>query len=213
MKTAKTTMLFIFTLLLCVTVKAQPYDKLEVNKIGKNIWQVIKDYTVQISLDKKTVLHYRIDRGYITNFRSGPKILDIIVAQFDSNNNALNVAWLIHDVNYEGYVGDRKVADELCYAMLRNANIGLINAKAIYYGLRALGENAYSEFRNNMLVEVVKKPFRKIAEKNYELSFEADDPQMKVVVDELDKAAVIKEIRRIFPDNAEEVIAEMEKAE
>jgi len=92
-------------LALCIAlgsvIRAQAtYPPLEFQQIGERRWRIIPDYPnpppLKIRLNDSTVLEYTIHNGYETNFRSGPKIVDIIAKQI--GDNKLNLAWLGHEL-------------------------------------------------------------------------------------------------------------------
>lgn len=146
----------IFLMLCCMflfkKLNAQTsYDKLYYEKVTKEFWEVKNDFKIKIPFTTQRYLEYKITAGYRTNFRSGPKFLDLIVEQLNENNNKLNIAWLIHDVNYEGYI-TRAEADTLLFVMLLDAGVRKPRAKAIYWGLRVLGESFYSDLKSSLLI-------------------------------------------------------------
>ncbi len=184
------------------------YPELKFKKIAVNCWQVKDDYNIDIMLNNKTSLNYKIRRGYTTNFRSGPRVLDFIVKQLDSSNNNLNVAWLIHDINYEGYI-NRSDADKLLYMMLLKANIPNSTAFSVFLALNAIGSHAYSEYKNNLLVDfqalkLLSVKFDKIDD-IFGIEKNTFPKEMYVV----DRDSVIMEIKRLFPEDADKIIESM----
>jgi len=94
---------------------------------------------------------YLVKKGFKTNFRSGPEFLDLYIPKIGKLEIA--ISWLIHDVNYRGYLGSRERADELLFQMLEVANIDPVKNETIYIGLRLFGWWPYEESSPTEFVE------------------------------------------------------------
>ena len=119
--------------------------------VSKYLWQINTEFNCCIAFGSDELLNYTIKIGYRTNFRSGPKFLNIIVNKIGSIE--LATCWLIHDVNYEGYLLSQLGADKLLYYMLLEAQIEERNCQLVYIGLRLVGFFNYVDTRNNRYVD------------------------------------------------------------
>jgi len=126
-------------------------NKFEYQEIEKDAkWQVTSDITTTIILEDRETLTYTIKDGFKTNFRSGPRWLDAIVDRIGDPPTAMS--WLIHDVNYEGYLS-RPRADELLFYMMLEAGIGHVSSQMIYIGLQIFGGFNYDDKRDNLHID------------------------------------------------------------
>lgn len=78
-------------------------------------------------------LVYDLLKGYMTDFRSGPSIVNPFIPKI--GDTLLAFAWLIHDVNYHGFLS-KKLADRLLLEMLEHAGMGKIKRNAVYYAVK-----------------------------------------------------------------------------
>jgi len=203
--------LIISSLLLNELLHAQnkKIEPIPVVEIASSKWKLTAAYLAEVYFKStKEELAYKIPKNYVTNFRSGPKILDKLAPQYDTTNHALNLAWLIHDVNYEEHL-NRKQADVLLREMLLKAGIDNNRAWAIYWGLRTLGTFFYckSDSCKNKEVEFSRKKAPRTKQKNMEFVFDDMKELDEKEPEDIDK--VKAEIRAIFPDKAEEIIGKM----
>lgn len=126
---------------------------------NQELWEITSEIKCSIHIPQLNPFTYcyNIDVGFKTNFRSGPEIiLDLIIDRIGESDLAL--CWLIHDINYEGFIS-QSLADCILYYMLRDLNdIKKINAQFIYIGLRLFGVFNYStENKPNNFVEFESK--------------------------------------------------------
>jgi hypothetical protein len=229
MELVKTLTAFCLSILMNSVIAQVTHPPLEYQKNTNKTWQVTEDFITSTKLNSSQQLFYKIDKGYITNFRSGPSIIDYLIKKLDPNNNNLNVAWLIHDVNYEGYVTQDE-ADRLLRNMLMQAGISPDVAGAVYYGLKFFGRNAYSDFKNNILVHFSKdeknvktqysRPYYGMAfhdeigevkwtnvQKNNSIDFSADtlsQADVKFIFTPDD--SIINQLKVLFPIEADSII-------
>ena len=189
------------------------YPDLRFREVEGNLWEITVDYPdpapLLISLWDSTILEYTVRKGYRTNFRSGPQIVDIIAPQI-STNNSINLAWLIHDIDYEGFLGDkkqgRKLADQLLYSMFLSAKLQRPRAIAVYWGVRVFGKNHYSEALNDRIL------FRRIRRDSLfakNLGLPAHGMQVFALnrIGEAERQMVREEIRELFKTDADRVLA------
>ncbi len=108
-------------------------------------WQIISDFTTTISMGKETYT-YGIGTGFETDFRSGPDWLNFIADKIGESPIAMS--WLIHDINYEGYLS-RMRADKLLFYMLLNGGLSQVSSQVIYIGLQVFGSFNYKDERSN----------------------------------------------------------------
>ena len=76
-----------------------------------DLWEI--QYAMHIEIQSSLIpgtLVYDIRPGYITDFRSGPSIVNPFIPKI--GDILLALAWLIHDVNYHGFLS-KKYADLL----------------------------------------------------------------------------------------------------
>ena len=87
------------------------------------------------------VLIYDIKPGYITDFRSGPSIINPFLPRI--GDISLAMAWMVHDINYHGFLS-KAYSDKLLREMLSNAGIGKMKRNAAYYGVKLFAGSHYS---------------------------------------------------------------------
>jgi hypothetical protein len=194
--------------------------------VNTRLWTITPDYPnpnpppLRVKLNESTILEYTILSGYQTNFRSGPKIVDIIAKQVDEKNNNLNLSWLVHDINYDGYIKDRKVADLLLYSMLLDAGLPPPRAAAVYYGVRLLGKGHHCRDPKpqHPCAQDPRIRFQERKINTYKGSLQAikelptlDLQTMRLtLMTAKDKDEIRTEIRDLFPDNADAIIKELD---
>lgn len=86
-------------------------------------------------------LVYEIMTGYMTDFRSGPSIVNPFIPKI--GDILLALAWLIHDVNYHGFLS-KKLADRLLLEMLEHAGMGTVKRNAVYYAVKFFAGSHYN---------------------------------------------------------------------
>lgn len=109
-------------------------------------YHITRDIECSIHLYRKGELVYSLLTGFKTDFRSGPKIVDLIAPKIGKSDIA--ISWAIHDANYQGYLS-KNVADILLYQMLLKANLEEWRCEAVYIGVDLLGDPYYRNDRNN----------------------------------------------------------------
>lgn len=100
--------------------------------------------TLRIEIQAKCVpgtLVYQIRPSYVTDFRSGPSIVNPFIPKIGDIKLAL--AWLIHDVNYHGFLS-KKLADRLLLEMLEHAGMGAVKRNAVYYAVKFFARSHYN---------------------------------------------------------------------
>lgn len=86
------------------------------------------------------ILKYRMDKGWITDYRSGSSAVDIVVPKI--GNWKYTAVVLCHDMGYSGWVS-KDVADELLYQGMVMSGISKIRAGMAYYAVKIAGNGAY----------------------------------------------------------------------
>jgi len=130
---------------------------------------------------------YVVKEGFKTNFRSGPDWLDPHITPI--GELAIAISWLIHDVNYEGYLGSRKKSDKLLFQMLEAGNFDPIINEVVYIGLRLFGGKYYSTSSNNDFIKFIRPSIPILIDmEDISLKKEETLPQdVEVMVDDLMK--------------------------
>ena len=95
---------------------------------------------IQSSIIPGTLV-YDIRKGYMTDFRSGPSIVNPFIPKI--GDTLLAFAWLIHDVNYHGFLS-KKLADRLLLEMLEHAGMGAVKRNAVYYAVKFFAGSHYN---------------------------------------------------------------------
>lgn len=86
-------------------------------------------------------LVYEIMAGYMTDFRSGPSIVNPFIPKI--GDILLALAWLIHDINYHGFLS-KNLSDKLLREMLEHAGMGIIKRNAVYYAVKLFAGSHYN---------------------------------------------------------------------
>lgn len=86
------------------------------------------------------LLSYTIKPGFITNGRSGPTIIDGFAPHF--GNDAMLVAWIVHDCNYYELLS-KDLADEILRQMLIKAGLSKFRSSVVKKSVQWFGDNAY----------------------------------------------------------------------
>lgn len=122
---------------------------IDVIPIGERYYKTSFPNGIAISTDVGT-FHYAIDNGFVTNFRSGGKLVDTFIDQIGSIYCQL--AYLIHDANYTPCLSlkkehplSRKASDELLKAMLVFGGMSKLKSSLVYNSVRLFGGSAYDE--------------------------------------------------------------------
>ena len=99
---------------------------------------------LRIEIQAKCVpgtLVYQIRPSYVTDFRSGPSVVNPFIPKI--GDILLALAWLIHDVNYHGFLS-KKYADLLLREMLEHAGMGTVKRNAVYYAVKFFAGSHYN---------------------------------------------------------------------
>ena len=114
---------------------------------GDSLWKLAAPAFISIQSESVPgLLIYRLRPGYITDFRSGSSLINPVIPQVGSP--AIALAWLVHDINYHGYLS-RDVADQLLYDMLVEGGMSKIKAWVVYQSVRAFGGSHYSNLEDD----------------------------------------------------------------
>lgn len=113
-----------------------PYTK------NSELYEIQRKMIIEIqSREIEGTLIYTILPGYITDFRSGPSIVNPFIPKIGDMDLAL--AWMIHDVNYHGFLS-KELADKLLREMLENAGIGKFKRNAVYFAVKDFANGHYN---------------------------------------------------------------------
>lgn len=107
-----------------------------------DLWEI--QYAMHIEIQSSHipgVLVYEIHLGYITDFRSGPSIVNPFIPKI--GDIKLAMAWMLHDVNYHGFLS-KNLADKLLREMLEHAGIGLFKRNAVYNAVKFFAKSHYN---------------------------------------------------------------------
>lgn len=120
-----------------------------VTPIGDRLYRVGADINVWVQTEIGC-FHFRILKGFVTNFRSGGWGVDPFIDQIGDEDKAL--VYLLHDLVYTPCAAlnmehplSRKLADELLRAALVWAGMPRWKANVVYYAVRAFGGSAFDE--------------------------------------------------------------------
>ena len=86
------------------------------------------------------VLKYTIKPGFVSDGRSGPEFIDPFVPHI-GNNKTLD-CWIIHDMNYYGFIS-KDLADDILKQMLKIANLGELKSDLVWCAVQMFGESSY----------------------------------------------------------------------
>lgn len=117
--------------------------------IGNRLYRVGEDIDVWVQTDIGC-FHFRILKGFVTNFRSGGWGVDPFIDQIGDEDKAL--VYLLHDLIYTPCATlnmehplSRKLGDLLLRAGLLYCKMGAFKASLVYVSVRAFGEDAYEQ--------------------------------------------------------------------
>ncbi len=139
-----------------------PVSEYEKTKYG--MWEVNSHIECKVSLNPNDKLNYnKLDElvyniaiGYKTNFRSGPNLLNIIIPKIGYKKNGLYghmpICWLIHDINYEGYIS-QNAADVILYEMLKETRLSRWRCWLVYTFLNWVGHCNYKKGKSNPKID------------------------------------------------------------
>lgn len=124
-----------------ITYKPQvPTWKRNLNQ--QELYEIVNKLHIEIQSDCiPGILVYEIMEGYITDFRSGPSIVNPFIPKI--GNIMLALAWLIHDVNYHGFLS-KKYADLLLREMLKHAGMSSVKSNIVYYAVKFFAGSHYN---------------------------------------------------------------------
>ncbi len=127
--------------------------KIEDEKIGEDLWKLLEDLRCHLTIDNRSFI-YTLRKGFKTNYRSGPRWIDEFAPKIGSPK--IQVSWMIHDANYEGYL-TQQMADNLLFHMLVAGELPNFNARIIYLGLQIFGGFRYKNSADSPYIEFEQK--------------------------------------------------------
>ena len=119
-------------------------DKPGFTPIGVRKWMVDEPIVVDIITKESGVLTYNISPGFITDFRSGNKIIDWLVPHVGSRDIA--IAYLCHDIEYVLADMDgvsKKQADINLRQMLKLAGVSSWKCELVYRSVQLFGSSHF----------------------------------------------------------------------
>lgn len=120
-------------------------NHLAYEKIGDNKWKINHNLECSIETKKGGRFVYNIKPGVTTDFRSGPSIVDHIAPKIGICD--ISMSWLIHDINYFGYL-PKDLSDSLLYTMLRRTGLDKWRCQAVYIGVTLFGPFGYKQTKD-----------------------------------------------------------------
>jgi hypothetical protein len=108
-------------------------------KVDDTYWRLKSNYQV-IAITDEGNLHFNMSAGWVTDLRSGSRILDTVVPKY--GNKAYDATILLHDMSYSGWVS-KDVADELLYQGMILSGISKIRAKLAWQAVHTFGNGGY----------------------------------------------------------------------
>lgn len=134
------------------------HTELKVTPYGDRLWQLTDDLEIKLVTNEGTLI-FKLQKGFVTNFRSGGLFVDSFVS--NTGNIEESICWVFHDASYSAcaYLGGsnpitRDLADELLYQGLVKAGMGKWKAKVVWRSVSWFGTSAYEsepEFGNENL--------------------------------------------------------------
>lgn len=107
-----------------------------------DLWEIQHKMHIEIQTDLiPGVLIYDIHPGYITDFRSGPSIVNPFIPKI--GDIKLAMAWMVHDINYHGFLS-KKYSDQLLREMLEYAGISKLKRNSVYYAVKFFAGSHYN---------------------------------------------------------------------
>lgn len=128
-------------------VRCTPADEIRWSESSTTpgIWHLRTHLTIEVDT-AYGVLSYTLRPGYATDFRSGPSIINPFIPKIGDIDIA--VCWIIHDINYHGYIS-RHWADQILYDSLIAAGMSKVKATAVYHATRAAGRRHYNHLEED----------------------------------------------------------------
>lgn len=116
------------------------YTELALDPIADRLFRVSKPFRATV-LTTDGKLTYEIEEGFVTDMRSGGKFVDFLIPW--TGDQATAVSWLLHDVNYYGYVSFH-FANQILQQMLLRAKMSPWRASIVYWSVEEFGEGAWT---------------------------------------------------------------------
>lgn len=123
-------------------IKKITYNELNFTPVAERRVKVSSDLDVKIYTDEG-VLHYVIGKDFYTDFRSGGKLVDMVIPWMSTPLYTLAV--LVHDANYQSHALSFELSNELFGLMLDYAGIKRWRRKVAVAGVSAFGRSSYEE--------------------------------------------------------------------
>ena len=127
-----------------------PNEFPKLDQIESDLWRLTDTFMVTSKTNLGTY-RYIMDKGWVTDLRSGSRACDIIVPK--SGNELYNAAILCHDLSYSGWV-PKNIADELLRQGIMLAGISEWRANLVNFAVQTFGNSGYYD-----LDDVMPKPY------------------------------------------------------
>jgi hypothetical protein len=107
---------------------------------SKDIWELVTPFFCIV--DYSLHLDFYIQRGFLTDFRSGPKFINWFIPKF-------SMVFVLHDYLYQtGILLSRKRSDKIQDMLLKeDKNFNYIQRKLIYLVVRITGKKYWNYYR------------------------------------------------------------------
>lgn len=109
------------------------------------VWFLQTPLDIEVSTPFGHLL-YHLWHGYATDFRSGPSVINPFIPKIGDIDIA--ICWIIHDVNYHGFIS-RQWADQILKDTLNAAGMSGVKVAAVYGATRLVGGSHYSQLNQN----------------------------------------------------------------
>lgn len=134
---------------------------LAVTPLGDRYYKLSNDTVVYVHTPEGC-LTFSFKSGFVTNFRSGGRLVDGFIDQIGDEHKA--IIYLLHDAAYTPCAScngehplSRAMADEILRDGLAWAGMSKFKRNLVYYSVRAFGRKAYEE--DDHLTETNKELF------------------------------------------------------
>ena len=100
-----------------------------------------QDWEIRVVSSDEGTLHYKIQKGFTTDARSGGPLVDSIIPW--TGNQMEMWSWFVHDVNYYGFVSF-SLANEILRQMLLLAGMSSWKTFLVYHAVDLFGESSWT---------------------------------------------------------------------
>lgn len=123
-------------------------DEIRYEEVNDNLYMLTRDFYCVVSEGDYKIHLIKIQRGFMWNGASIPKIFRWFLPNFDKKNNLYNVGALVHDALYASKLWERLRSDDLYRSILRDSGISRFKAgtadKALIFAKKHYGDDEYN---------------------------------------------------------------------